>query len=65
MVALTRSWPTTAFRLGEKIEDPLEMYLSDVYTVTANLTGLPALSCPLGLSRMGLLRAAASLEESR
>ena len=40
--------PTTAFRLGEKTDDPLAMYLSDVYTVTANLAGLPALSVPCG-----------------
>jgi aspartyl-tRNA(Asn)/glutamyl-tRNA(Gln) amidotransferase subunit A len=40
--------PTTAFRAGEKTADPVAMYLSDVYTVTANLAGLPALSLPLG-----------------
>lgn len=40
--------PTPAFRIGEKASDPLEMYLSDVYTVSANLTGLPALSHPCG-----------------
>ena len=36
--------PTPAFRLGEKIDDPLQMYLADVFTVSANLTGLPAVS---------------------
>ena len=46
--------PTPAFRLGEKILDPLAMYLSDVYTVTANLAGVPALSLPCGISRDGL-----------
>jgi len=46
--------PTPAFRLGEKIQDPLAMYLSDVYTVTANLAGVPALSIPCGFSRAGL-----------
>jgi aspartyl-tRNA(Asn)/glutamyl-tRNA(Gln) amidotransferase subunit A len=46
--------PTPAFRLGEKIQDPLAMYLSDVYTVTANLVGVPALSIPCGISREGL-----------
>ena len=40
--------PTTAFRFGEKIDDPLAMYLSDVYTVSANLAGIPAISVPCG-----------------
>ncbi len=46
--------PTTAFRLGEKLADPLQMYLQDIYTVTANLAGLPALAVPIGLSASGL-----------
>src|SRR5262249_55743767 len=46
--------PTPAFRLGEKTSDPLQMYLEDVYTVTANLAGVPAISIPCGLSRAGL-----------
>jgi len=46
--------PTTAFRLGEKVDDPLAMYLSDVFTIGANLAGLPALSLPVGLSPEGL-----------
>ncbi|MCK4851321.1 MAG: Asp-tRNA(Asn)/Glu-tRNA(Gln) amidotransferase subunit GatA, partial [Phycisphaerae bacterium] len=46
--------PTPPFRLGEKIDDPLTLYLSDVYTVMANLTGLPAISIPCGFSSAGL-----------
>jgi aspartyl-tRNA(Asn)/glutamyl-tRNA(Gln) amidotransferase subunit A len=40
--------PETAFRFGEKTDDPLKMYLSDIYTVTANLAGVPAISFPIG-----------------
>jgi aspartyl-tRNA(Asn)/glutamyl-tRNA(Gln) amidotransferase subunit A len=46
--------PTPAFRLGEKSEDPLQMYLSDIYTISINLAGLPAISVPCGLSKTGL-----------
>lgn len=46
--------PTTAFKLGEKTSDPLAMYLGDIYSVTANLTGLPALSAPAGHAPDGL-----------
>jgi aspartyl-tRNA(Asn)/glutamyl-tRNA(Gln) amidotransferase subunit A len=42
--------PTPAFRLGEKTADPLQMYLADVFTVSANLAGLPAISVPCGLA---------------
>ena len=45
---ITPTTLTTAFRLGEKITDPLAMYLSDLYTVSVNLTGLPAISLPIG-----------------
>jgi len=46
--------PTPAFRIGEKVSDPLSMYLSDIYTVTANLAGIPSLSLPCGFTREGL-----------
>ncbi len=46
--------PTPAFRLGEKIEDPLQMYLTDIFTITASLVGLPAISIPAGFSGDGL-----------
>jgi aspartyl-tRNA(Asn)/glutamyl-tRNA(Gln) amidotransferase subunit A len=46
--------PTTAFKFGEKMEDPLQMYLSDIYTVSANLAGIPGLSLPCGTDHRGL-----------
>ena len=51
---VTPVMPTPAFQLGEKIEDPLQMYLSDLYTISASLAGLPAISLPCGYSRKGL-----------
>ncbi len=71
--------PTVAFRFGEKIEDPLQMYLADVYTIPVNLAGLPGISVPcgfaqglpIGLQLIGkpfdeptLLRAAAAYERA-
>ncbi len=47
-VLVTPTTPTPPFELGEKTDDPLEMYLNDIYTVTANLAGIPGLSVPLG-----------------
>jgi aspartyl-tRNA(Asn)/glutamyl-tRNA(Gln) amidotransferase subunit A len=47
----TPTTPTPAFRLGEKTSDPLQMYLNDIFTVSANLTGLPAISVPCGFSQ--------------
>jgi aspartyl-tRNA(Asn)/glutamyl-tRNA(Gln) amidotransferase subunit A len=46
--------PTPAFRLGEKVNDPLAMYLADIYTVTANLAGIPGISIPCGENHEGL-----------
>ena len=46
--------PTTAFRIGEKIADPLQMYLSDIFTISVNLAGLPAMALPCGYDRDGL-----------
>jgi aspartyl-tRNA(Asn)/glutamyl-tRNA(Gln) amidotransferase subunit A len=47
---ITPTSPTPAFLIGEKVDDPLAMYLNDIYTVTANLAGIPGLSVPCGLS---------------
>src|SRR5262249_909931 len=46
--------PTTAFALGERSDDRLAMYLADIYTISANLAGLPGISIPCGFSRAGL-----------
>jgi aspartyl-tRNA(Asn)/glutamyl-tRNA(Gln) amidotransferase subunit A len=51
---VTPTTPTPAFKLGEKTDDPLAMYLADVYTVTANLAGIPGISVPCGKSSGGL-----------
>ncbi len=48
---VTPTTPTAAFRRGEKVDDPLSMYLSDIFTVTINLAGLPGISIPCGLTR--------------
>ena len=73
--------PTTAFKFGEKLSDPLQMYLSDIFTIAANLAGVPAISVPFGADAKGLpiglqvqgaqfaddlvLRVAAGLEQLR
>ena len=51
---LTPTSPTPAFKLGEKTDDPLQMYLSDVFTISANLAGIPGISVPCGFSASGL-----------
>jgi aspartyl-tRNA(Asn)/glutamyl-tRNA(Gln) amidotransferase subunit A len=51
---LTPTSPTTAFKHGEKTDDPLKMYLSDIYTTSANLAGIPGLNVPIGKDREGL-----------
>jgi aspartyl-tRNA(Asn)/glutamyl-tRNA(Gln) amidotransferase subunit A len=53
-VLLTPTAPTPAFKLGEKVDDPLQMYLSDIFTIPCNLAGLPGLSIPSGFSKQGL-----------
>lgn len=54
LAVVTPTTPGPAFKVGEKTSDPVSMYLSDVFTVSANLTGLPALSIPSGFSPVGL-----------
>ncbi len=78
-ILFTPTSPGVAFRLGERLADPLQMYLSDVFTVTANLAGVPALSLPIGrlqglpvggqfiarhFDEASMVRAAAALERS-
>jgi aspartyl-tRNA(Asn)/glutamyl-tRNA(Gln) amidotransferase subunit A len=46
--------PFPAFRLGEKIDDPMQMYLSDIYTITGSLAGIPCMSVPAGQTVEGL-----------
>ena len=53
-VLLTPTTPSAAFELGKNVEDPLKMYLNDVFTVTVNLAGLPGISVPAGLDASGL-----------
>jgi aspartyl-tRNA(Asn)/glutamyl-tRNA(Gln) amidotransferase subunit A len=53
-VILTPTSPSPAFRLGEKTEDPLQMYLMDVFTIPVNMAGIPGISIPCGFSREGL-----------
>ena len=50
---LTPSTPSSAFKIGEKTNDPISMYLNDIFTVPVNLAGLPAISVPAGLDKKG------------
>ncbi len=51
---ITPTAPSPAFKIGEKIDDPLQMYLSDIFTISINLAGVPAISIPCGFSEKGL-----------
>ncbi|MCX5657643.1 MAG: Asp-tRNA(Asn)/Glu-tRNA(Gln) amidotransferase subunit GatA, partial [Candidatus Omnitrophica bacterium] len=51
---VTPTSPTPAFKMGEKLENPLSMYLSDIYTISANLAGIPAMSIPCGFTKENL-----------
>ncbi|NEQ49257.1 MAG: Asp-tRNA(Asn)/Glu-tRNA(Gln) amidotransferase subunit GatA [Leptolyngbya sp. SIO3F4] len=53
-VLMTPTVPSTAFKAGEKVDDPLSMYLSDLMTITVNLAGLPGISLPCGFDQAGL-----------
>jgi len=53
-IILAPTTPTTAFKIGEKTEDPLEMYLGDIYTTSANLAGIPGINIPIGKDSVGL-----------
>ena len=50
---ITPTSPTPAFKIGEKTGDPLAMYLSDIFTIPANLSGIPAISVPCGFAEAG------------
>lgn len=51
---VTPTAPSPAFKIGEKVDDPLQMYLSDIFTISVNLAGVPAISIPCGFSSQGL-----------
>ncbi|HEY1267465.1 MAG TPA: Asp-tRNA(Asn)/Glu-tRNA(Gln) amidotransferase subunit GatA, partial [Candidatus Binatia bacterium] len=53
-VIVTPTTPTTAFKIGEKTDDPLQMYLSDIFTISVNLAGLPGMSLPCGFDNAGM-----------
>ncbi|MCR4288437.1 MAG: amidase family protein, partial [Deltaproteobacteria bacterium] len=51
---VTPTSPSVAFKIGERVEDPLTMYLSDIFTISCNLAGLPGISLPCGFTKAGL-----------
>jgi aspartyl-tRNA(Asn)/glutamyl-tRNA(Gln) amidotransferase subunit A len=53
-VILTPTTPTPAFKIGEKTDNPLQMYLSDIFTISTNLAGIPGISLPCGYTGVGL-----------
>ena len=53
-VILAPAAPTTAPKMGESLSDPIQMYLSDIYTISVNLAGLPGITVPCGMDRNGL-----------
>lgn len=53
-IIATPTSPSTAFKIGEKASDPMQMYLSDIFTISCNLAGLPGLSLPCGFSKAKL-----------
>ena len=53
-IILTPTTPTTAFKIGENVQDPLQMYLNDIYTTAANLAGIPGMNIPIGKDFQGL-----------
>jgi aspartyl-tRNA(Asn)/glutamyl-tRNA(Gln) amidotransferase subunit A len=53
-VILTPTTPTPAFKIGEKTDNPLQMYLSDIFTISSNLAGIPGISVPCGFTSGGL-----------
>ena len=67
-VLMTPTSPTTAFKLGDKMEDPMEMYLNDIFTIPANIAGIPAISVPAGFQDglpIGIQFMAGSLQEGK
>ncbi len=53
-IIVTPTSPTAAFKIGEKTSDPLQMYLSDIFTISVNLAGVPAISVPCGFTSNNL-----------